>query len=77
MNSKDVLDLNTVSGITRGTGTVYYLDPHQPTARAHEFNITLERELLANTSVKLSYVGTHGTRMAEYYSYNDTANAYI
>jgi hypothetical protein len=77
VNSKDVLDLNTVSGITRGTGTVYYLDPHQPTARAHEWNFTVEREVLANTSVKLSYAGTHGTRMAEYYSYNDTANAYI
>jgi hypothetical protein len=77
VNSKDALDLNTVTGITRGTGTVYYLDPHQPTARAHEWNITLEREIVANTGLKLSYVGTHGTRMAQYYSYNDTANAYV
>jgi hypothetical protein len=77
VNSKDVLDLNTVSGITRGTGTVYYLDPHQPTARAHEWNVTVEREVLPNTVVKGSYVGTHGTRMAQYYSYNDAASAYI
>jgi len=77
VNTKDVLDLNTVPGITRGTGTVYYLDPHQPTARAHEWNFTIEREIVANTSLKLSYVGTHGTRMAQYYSYNDAANAYI
>ena len=33
--------------------------------------------MLPNTGVKLSYVGTHGTRMAQYYSYNDAANAYI
>ena len=77
VNSKDALDLNTVTGITRGTGTVYYLDPHQPTARAHEWNVTVERELIANTGLKLSYVGTHGTRMAQYNSYNDAANAYI
>ena len=77
VNSKNVLDLNTVNGITRGTGTVYYLDPHQPTARAHEWNVTVEREVLSNTGVKLSYVGTHGTRMAQYYSYNDAANAYV
>ena len=77
VNTKEVLNLTTVTGITRGTGTVYYLDPHQPTARAHEWNVTVEREILNNTSVKLSYAGTHGTRLAEYYSYNDAANAYV
>jgi hypothetical protein len=77
VNTKDVLNLETVPGITRGTGTVYYLDPHQPTARAHEWNLTVEREILDNTSVKLSYVGTNGVRLAQYYSYNDAPNAYV
>src|SRR5262245_29498175 len=77
VNSQNVLDVNTVPGITRGAGTVYYLDPHQPTARAHEWNITLEREILSNTGLKLSYVGTHGSRLAQYYSYNDSPNAYV
>lgn len=76
-NSSDALDLSRVTGITRGSGTVYYLDPNQPTARAHEWNLTVEREILANTSVKVSYAGTHGVRLAQYYSYNDAANAYI
>ena len=77
VNSQNVLDLNTVSGITRGTGTVYHLDPNQPTARAHEWNLTVEREVAANTSVRLSYAGTHGARLAQYYSYNDSPNSYI
>jgi hypothetical protein len=77
LNSKDVLDLNTVTGITRGTGTVYYLDPQQPTARAHEWNLTVEREILDNTALKLSYVGTHGARLSQWYTFNDPANAYI
>jgi hypothetical protein len=77
LNSKDVLDLNRVTGITRGTGTVYYMDPKQPTARAHEWNLTVEREILDNTSLKLSYVGTKAIRLNQWYSYNDTANAYI
>jgi hypothetical protein len=77
LNTKDVLDLNTVTGITRGTGTVYYMDPHQPTARAHEWNLTLEREIIENTSLKLSYVGTKAIRLNQWYSYNDTAPAYI
>ena len=77
VNSNDTLNLETVPGITRGTGTVYYLDPNQPTARAHEWNLTLEREILANTSVRLSYVGTNGIRLAQYYSYNDAPNNYV
>ncbi len=77
VNTKDVLDLNTPSGISRGTGTVYYLDPKQPTARAHEWNFTIEREVMRNTGVKLSYVGTHGARMAQYNSFNDAPNAYV
>jgi hypothetical protein len=77
LNSKGVLDLATVTGITRDSGTVYYLDPHQPTPRAHEWNITLEREILANTSVRLSYVGTHGVRLPQYYSYNEAPKDYI
>jgi hypothetical protein len=77
LNSGDVLNLNTVAGITRGTGTIYYLDPKQPTARAHEWNFTVEKEIVANTALKLSYVGTHGTRLSQWYSFNDPANAYI
>ena len=77
VNSQDTLNLTTVAGITRGTGTVYYLDPRQKTARAHEWNITLEREIFENTSARVSYVGTYGTRLAQYYSYNDAPNAYV
>ena len=77
LNSKDVLDLNKVTGITRGSATAFYLDPRQATARAHEWNLTLEREILDNTSVKVSYVGTNGVRLAQYYSYNDPMNLYI
>jgi hypothetical protein len=77
LNSQDVLDLNRVTGITRGTGTVYYMDPKQPTARAHEWNMTLEREIIDNTSLKLSYVGTNAIRLNQWYSYNDQANNYL
>ena len=76
-NSQDVLDLTKVTGITRGSGTVYHMDPHLPTARAHELNFSLEREVIANTSVRLSYVGTRGIRLNQYYSYNDGPNSYV
>ena len=77
VNSSKQLDATRVSGITRGSGSMYYLDPNQPTARAHEWNLLIEREVLPNTVVKLGYVGTHGTRMSQWYTYNDASPAYI
>ena len=77
VNSSNILDPNRVTGITRGGGSLYYLDPHQPTARAHEWNLLLEHELFANTVVKAGYIGTHGMRMSQWYTYNDNSPAYI
>jgi hypothetical protein len=77
VNSSNALSASQATGIVPGTGTLYYMDPHQPTARAHQWNVTVEREILNNTVAKASYIGTHGTRMAQYYSYNDAPSAYI
>lgn len=77
LNSQNALDVTKVTGITRGSGSMYYLDPNQPTARAHQWNLIVEREILANTVVKVGYIGTHGTRMSQWYTYNDPAPAYV
>ena len=54
-----------------------YFDPDQPTTRAHEWNLTFEREFLDNTVVRIGYVGTHGARLDQYYTYNQAPNNYI
>ena len=77
VNSANALDVNRVTGITRGGGATYYLDPRQPTARAHQWNLLVERELYANTVVKAGYIGTHGTRMSQWYTFNDASPGYI
>jgi hypothetical protein len=77
VNSSNALDPNQVSGITRGGGALYYLDPHQPTARAHQWNLLVEREMFANTVVKFGYIGTHGMRMSQWATYNDNSPAYV
>jgi hypothetical protein len=77
VNSSNVLNATRVTGITRGSGNMYYLDPHQPTARAHQWNFLIEREMFANTVVKVGYIGTHGTRMSQWYTYNDASPAYV
>jgi hypothetical protein len=75
-NTSNVLNVDQVTGITRGSGFMAYLDPHQPTARAHEWNMTLEREMFGNTVVKASWIGTHGARMSQWTGFNETTTDY-
>ncbi len=77
VNSSNQLDATRITGITRGSGNMYYLDPHQPTARAHQWNLLVEREVHGNTVVRLGYIGTHGARMSQWYTYNDASPAYV
>jgi hypothetical protein len=56
---------------------MYFLDPYNPTARAHQWNLTVEREIMADTSVKIGYVGTHGSRIFQHYALNDAVNDYV
>jgi hypothetical protein len=77
VNSTDVLDPNTPGGVARGSFLTSYFDPSQPTTRAHEWNITVEREILSNTVVRASYIGTHGSKLDQFYTFNDQPNAYV
>ncbi|MBS1830433.1 MAG: TonB-dependent receptor [Acidobacteria bacterium] len=76
-NSRDILDLNSPTGITRGSFLTSYFSPNQPTSRAHEWNITFEREIMENTVLRFGYVGTHGSRLDMFYSYNQSPNDYV
>lgn len=76
-NSATSINLNQAGGIARGSGVMYHFDPNQPTARAHEWNLLVEREILENMSVRVGYVGTHGARLNQWYSYNNNPSDYI
>jgi len=76
VNSARALD--GVSGsATRGGFGVVVFDPDQPTMRAHEWNLTLEREIFQNTVLRGSYVGTHGSRLDQYVHYNTQPTNYV
>ena len=77
VNSKGAIDLSKPGGIDRGNFSVVYFDPHQPTSRAHQGNLTFEREFLSNDLVRIGYVGTHGARLDQYYTFNEAPNGYI
>jgi hypothetical protein len=77
VNSRDVIDLNQPGGVTRGSFRTSYFDPSQPTTRAHEWNLTLEREIFDNTVVRAGYIGTHGSRLDQFYTFNEQPNSYV
>ena len=77
VNSKDVIDLSQPGGIDRGNFSIVYFDPNQPTSRAHQWNLTFEREFLDNDVLRFGYVGTHGARLDQYHTYNEGPNAFI
>ena len=77
VNSRDILDPNMTPDISPGGFTVGYFDPHQPTSRNHQWNLTLERELLENTVFRAGYVGTHGAALDQWLELNGQPNNYV
>src|SRR5262249_25468470 len=77
VNSKDVLDISQPGGVARGSFRTSYFAPDQPTTRAHEWNLTLEREIFANTVARAAYIGTHGSRVEQFRTYNEQPNSYV
>jgi hypothetical protein len=77
VNTRDVLDPKTPGGVTRGSFRTSYFDPDQPTTRAHEWSFLVEQELHQNMVLRLGYVGTHGSRLDQFYTYNESPNDYV
>ena len=71
VNSRNVLDNPALSTMTPGSFSVHFFSPDQPTSRAHEWNLTLEREIMDNMVARAGLVGTHGSRIDQYYQYNE------
>jgi len=77
LNTKDVLKYPTTGAALRGSFPLTYFDPHQPTMRAHEWSLTLEREFWRNMVLRAGYVGTHGARLEQYQELNLPPNQYV
>jgi hypothetical protein len=78
LNSTYVVNVNNATAIAPGSmNPIVYFNPHLPTARAHQWNVTLEKELSFNTVVSASWVGTAGRDLDQSYQYNAAPNAYV
>ena len=59
-------------GITPGTESFQnaYFNPDQPTSRVHDWNLTLEKEIMRDTVLRVGYVGNHATNQDSYDDWN-------
>jgi hypothetical protein len=76
-NSSGVIDQTKPGGVTRGGFSIAYFDPNQPSTRVHEYNLTVEREVMENTVARAGFVGNHGYNLEQFYRYNQAPSNYI
>ena len=78
-NSANVVDLTNPQGITIGEDSFQaaYFAPSQPSARVYDWNLTLEKEILPNTVMRLAYVGNHSAHLESYDDWNQQMPAYV
>jgi hypothetical protein len=78
VNSTNVINVTSATAIAPGSmNPLVYFNPHLPTARAHQWNVTLEKEIMTNTVVSASWVGTAGRDLDQSYQYNAQPNNYV
>jgi hypothetical protein len=77
VNSADIIDPDKATGIAPGTGRVSFVDPHLPDPRAQEWNVTLEKQFTGDNVVSVGYIGTHGSNLGTYNSFNEAPPDYI
>jgi hypothetical protein len=72
-----VIDTNDTRLITRGSYTATRLDPNLVDPMVYDWNITLEKELLANTVLRVGYLGNHTVNQSMAVNENTAPADYI
>jgi hypothetical protein len=77
-NTRNVLDNTSGTfGLTAGSLTSSLIDPHYPDARVHDWNLTLEKEVLPRTLARVAWVGNHAAYMDVFRNINPAAGQFV
>ncbi len=76
-NSTNAVTTNAVGSLNAGSAMVDYFSLNQPDPRVHNWNLTVEKEILADTIFRASYVGNHSTALEQVNQFNLSTPAYI
>lgn len=77
VNSRNAIELTNPTGLVPGSAEVYYWNPNYSTSRVHDWNVTLEKEIMRETVARVSWVGNHATTQDMYVDYNAATPGYI
>ena len=80
-----IAGVNTPDSIINTTDTrllargfnVGLLDPHHTDGRVQDWNLTFEKEIMANTVMRIGYIGNYGDKQQQEIHYNDATPDYI
>ncbi len=78
LNTTDVLTTAAgVSGLTAGSLTGSLMDPKNPDTRVHDWNLSVEKEIMTRTLARVAWVGNHTAYLDGYRSLNPTTSSYV
>jgi hypothetical protein len=63
--------------LARGSPSVSYFNREMPEPRVQDWNLTLEKEIMENTVMRLGYVGNHSSRLEQLYRFNEPTPDYV
>ncbi|MEK7405243.1 MAG: carboxypeptidase-like regulatory domain-containing protein [Acidobacteriota bacterium] len=77
-NTRNILDNpGGALGLTAGSLTSAFIDPHYPDARVDDWNLTLEKEILPKTLARAGWVGNHAAYLDAVRNINPQPSSFI
>jgi hypothetical protein len=77
LNSRDVVDTNSVTALLPGIAMSETLAADYPPARVRTANATIEQPLRDGSVFRVTYVFTHGENLDQNYQYNNEPSNYV
>jgi hypothetical protein len=76
-NTTNIFQNAGISGLTAGSMTVTFLQPHTPDSQVYDGNITLEKQILRKTTVRASWVANHNSNVDIFRNLNPQMPSYV
>ena len=72
-----IIDVNDTRLITRGSFSGTRIDPNLVDPMVHDWNLTIEKEIMRNTVLRVGYVGNHTVNQSALVNGNTSTPSYI
>ncbi len=77
VNSRDAVKLEDAKSLTPGSAIATFFAKKLPDPRVQDWNVTLEKGIMADTVARVGYVGFHADHYEQLYQFNGSTPAYV